>query len=799
MSKAGVKSGREALVAIGICALAVLGMVVLMATPREASPAWLQTRMLAVHTILELFAILISGLVVASAWHTLDRAKESNAQVYVVGFVVVMVCDVLHVLTYKGMPTFINVSSTPQAIFFWLMGRSAELLTLTAITFSVVLNWSRWASLATGLVLASGIVFFGSFLLELFPVTFVEGRGVTPFKAGFEYALSAGNVALALVLLGQARRQHSREKRLLGVSSFLMGLGGLAFTQYTAPSDIQNIAGHLYKVAAYALLYRAIFITSIRAPFDDLQASEAVIRKNQERMRTLGANLINSVLFQVVRTAEGDLRFTEVSDSIERISGITAAELHTNPKRWGELVVDQDQSLLRAAARRSREAMVNYDMVVRMKRPDGQVRHMHFVAAPRLAEAGAVVWDGVATDITERVEAEEKRKGLEAQLNHAQKMESIGTLASGIAHDFNNVLAAILGNTNMAIEDAKRGDQGEVLVGLGQIRKASSRARALVNQILSFGRRDGMVRSVQPLRPIIEESLTLLRATIPGNVTLIERLEDQNACALVDRTQIEQVLVNLCTNAWHALGDKGGRIAVSSSLVTVDAAAAAYSALLPGRYVQIRVEDNGCGMDEATRQRVFEPFFTTKGPGKGTGLGLSVVHGIVRAHDGAITLESSLGGGTSFDVFLPVSDCTEAPLAASVHEGMPNVMGNGERVLYVDDDAVMARMIERLLKRARFNVTVLNDPDEAASLLAEGSAAHDILVTDYNMAGRTGLELIAIARSVRPDLPAILISGYVSEDLREKCVQAQVHMVLEKQKSLNELTAAIERCLDDVR
>lgn len=799
MSKPEVNNRRESLIAIGVCAVAILGMMVLMVTPREASPGWLSTRMLAVHTLLELFAILISGLVVASAWHTLDRDKESNAQVFVVGFVVVMVCDVLHVLTYKGMPTFINQSSTPQAIFFWLIGRSAELLALAAITLSVVLRWSRWASLATGLAIAGGIVFFGSFLLELFPAVFIEGRGVTPFKAGYEYALSAGNFGLALVLLGQARRQHSSEKRLLGLSSFLMGLGGLAFTQYTAPSDIQNIAGHLYKVAAYALLYRAIFITSIRAPFDDLQASEAVIRKNQERMRTLGANLINSVLFQVVRSPDGDLRFTEVSDSIERISGITAADLHANPKRWGELVIGQDQSLLRSAARRSREEMVNYDMVVRMNRPDGQVRHMHFVAAPRRAEDGAVVWDGVATDITERIEAEEKRKGLEAQLNHAQKMESIGTLASGIAHDFNNVLAAILGNTNMAIEDAKRGDQGEVLVGLGQIRKASSRARALVNQILSFGRRDGMVRSVQPVRPIIEESITLLRATIPGNVTLVERLEDQHACALVDRTQIEQVLVNLCTNAWHALGEKGGRIAVSSSLVSVDAAAAPSGALLPGRYLQIRVEDNGCGMDEATRQRVFEPFFTTKGPGKGTGLGLSVVHGIVTAHDGAITLESSLGGGTKFDVFLPVSDCVEAHTAISVHEGMPNVMGNGERVLYVDDDVVMARMIERLLRRARFDVNVLHESDEAARLLTEGAQDYDILVTDYNMAGHTGLELIEIARAARPNLPVILISGYVSEDLRARCEKAHVHVVLEKQKSLNDLTAAIEKCLDGVR
>lgn len=799
MTTVETRRTREALTTWIICGVAALGLLLLMTTHPGMSPVWLTSRMLAVHTILELFAILISGLIVASAWHTLDRTKQSNAQVFVVGFLVVMACDVMHVLTYKGMPTFITESSTPQAIFFWLMGRTAEMLTLAAIAFSVVLRVSRLWSLALALVIASGLVLFGSFGLEFFPITFVQGTGVTAFKAGYEYALSASNFALALMLLVQARREASKEKRLLGLSSFLMGLGGMAFTQYTAPSDIQNIAGHLYKVAAYALLYRAIFITSIRAPFDALEASEAVIRKNQERMRTLGANLINSVIYQVIRSPDGDLHFTEVSDSIERICGLSVADLHQQPKLWAQMAIKEDQRLMQVAERRSLESLCNFDVVVRMKRGDGTQRHMHFVAAPRRRDDGAIVWDGVATDITERVEADERRKTLEAQLNHAQKMESIGTLASGIAHDFNNVLAAVMGNAKMAIEDVQRGDMGEALVGLSQIRKSGSRARALVNQILSFGRRDASLRSAQPVRPIIEEAITLLRSTIPGNVTLDERLDDQNACALVDRTQIEQVIVNLCTNAWHAMGDKGGRISVSSSLVSVSASATTIGTLLPGRYVQIRVEDNGCGMDEATRLRIFEPFFTTKGPGKGTGLGLSVVHGIVSSHDGAITLESSLGGGTKFDVFLPACDYPQTSIASTVHEGMPNVMGNGERILYVDDDVVMANMVERLLKRACFDVSVVHEPNVASVLFKGQPDAYDVLVTDYNMPGLSGLELIQLARIVRPDLPAILISGYVSEELRELCERQNVGVVLEKQKSLDELTAAIERCLEAPR
>lgn len=794
-----VKIDRGMTAALMACALAVVGMFALMSIPPAATPQWLTSRVQSAHTILEMVAILVSGLVITIAWHNLNRKAESNAQVVVIGFTVVLACDVMHVMTYPGMPTFINESSTLQTVFFWLMGRTAELLTLAAIAVSLNVRWAPWASLVTGLAISAVLVGYGSAYLHHFPVTFVEGKGVTPFKTTYEYLLSLGNVVLAIFLFRQARLKSSSELKLLGLTSFLVGVGGVAFTQYTVPSDLQNMAGHLYKVAAYILIYRAIFITSIRAPFDALQESEALVRKSQERWRTLGANLINSVVFQAVRHPVQGIRYTEVSESIEHISGITAAALIENPKLWGEMVLEEDRPALRAALRTSRENLESYDMVVRMKCRDGKLRHMHFMAAPRKDQSGETIWDGVATDITERVEAQERRAGLEAQLTHAQKMESVGALASGIAHDFNNVLAAILGNANMAIDDVKRGDCSEALVGLSQIRKAGSRARALVNQILSFSRRDAVVRTVQPLRPILEEAITLLRSTLPGNVALHERLEDQNANALIDRTQIEQVIMNLCTNAWQALGQKGGLIKVSTSLVSVDSHAPIRGLLLPGRYLKITVEDNGCGMSEEVRQRAFEPFFTTKAAGVGTGLGLSVVQGIVASHDGAITLETAPGKGTRFDIFLPAAESEEAPVSTSVHEGMPSVMGNGERVLYVDDDRVMGNMVGRLLMRAKFNVRVINEPEVAAQMLTQQDFNFDILVTDFNMSAMTGLDLIEIAKEHRPDLPAILMSGYVNDELKEIGRNLGVQYILEKQKSLHDLASAIERSLESSR
>ncbi|MBE0587559.1 MAG: response regulator, partial [Hydrogenophaga sp.] len=410
------------------------------------------------------------------------------------------------------------------------------------------------------------------------------------------------------------------------------------------------------------------------------------------------------------------------------------------------------------------------------------------VSAPRALGEGRIVWDGLLTDVTDRSEAQEASRRLEQQLGEAQKMESIGTLASGIAHDFNNVLAAILGNAHMAQEDLKSGNPADVALSLDQIIKASDRARNLVDRILSFSRRDAARRQVQPLLPVVRESLSLLRSTLPAGVQLREHIDDPEASAEIDRTQFEQVLLNLCTNAWHALGEQGGWIEVRLGTVVLDAAASVPLGLLPGRHVRLSVQDNGSGMDETVRQRIFEPFFTTKPVGKGTGLGLSVVHGIVRSHDGAIDVHSQPGQGTRFDIFIPAPPGGVASAPARGAVAQPDAgRGQGERVLLVEDDLLMSAMLEKLLVRHGYRVSHHSEPEQAMAAVRADPQAFDIVVTDYNMPQHSGLDVITAIRRLRPGLPTILVSGYVSDELRARAAAQGVCQVLEKTRALDEL------------
>ena len=275
--------------------------------------------------------------------------------------------------------------------------------------------------------------------------------------------------------------------------------------------------------------------------------------------------------------------------------------------------------------------------------------------------------------------------------------------------------------------------------------------------------------------------MTLLRSTLPARVELETRFSDEPLYIGADATQLQQVLMNLCTNAWHALKDGSGQIVVGLDLSE------------PGPSAHLWVSDNGNGMDEATRQRVFEPFFTTKPVGQGTGLGLSVVHGIVASHHGQITVRSQPGQGSRFDLYFPL---VAAPPAAAAPDSAPTLPpGRGQHVLYIDDDPVMAAMVEGLLQRWGYRVTCLTDPLQARQRLREHAMAFDVLVTDFNMPELSGLELAREAARLRPELPVIITSGYLSDALRAEVGQAGVRHVLQKEFTLEQLGPLVHRAL----
>ncbi len=420
----------------------------------------------------------------------------------------------------------------------------------------------------------------------------------------------------------------------------------------------------------------------------------------------------------------------------------------------------------------------------------------------RDAEGRALRMIGTNRDITDRKQAEAVRRDLEAQLRESQKMEAIGTLAGGIAHDFNNILGAILGNLALAREELGAGHPATA--SLEQSQRAAQRARSLVQQILAFSRNQPQQLRNRPLRPLVEEALRLMRATLPAGVAIESSLADTPLHVLADATQIQQVLINLCTNAWHAMQGASGRIAVALDAARFDDGPAPRPAgLAPGAYARLSVRDDGCGMDEATLARVFEPFFTTKPVGRGTGLGLSVVHGIVTAHGGAITVRSKPGAGSSFVLYFPCVE-PDSPQAVAAPASDFAVLDTGAQhlavagrphVLYIDDDEVMLLLVERLLGRLGCRVTCCQDPRRALALVRERPREFDLVVSDFNMPQCSGLEVAGAVARLRPELPVIISSGHVTQELHAEMQRSGVRALIHKENTLEELGQAVQRVL----
>ncbi len=382
------------------------------------------------------------------------------------------------------------------------------------------------------------------------------------------------------------------------------------------------------------------------------------------------------------------------------------------------------------------------------------------------------------------------------QFRQAQKMEAIGTLAGGIAHDFNNIIAGISGYTELAKLDIGT-TRPDITEHLDAVLAGSARATALVRQILAFSRQQEHERQPIQLRHIIGEAMNLLRATIPATIDFDLSLGRDLPAALADPTQVHQVVMNLCTNAWHAMKHKPGRLGVKLERWQVDAEfAETHTALRPGEYIRLTVSDTGKGMDQATLDRIFEPFFTTKGPGEGTGLGLSVVHGVMQSHEGAVTAYSQLGEGTVFHLYFPacaleVADTRVAPGA------IPH--GNGEHVLYLDDETALVKMARSLLTKLGYKVTTCTAPRDAIDLVRAAPEQFDLVVTDLAMPAMAGTDVAQELRTIRADLPIILVTGYTAT-LTVARVQAMgMSDLLAKPLSVHALGTAVARVLAEAK
>ena len=417
-----------------------------------------------------------------------------------------------------------------------------------------------------------------------------------------------------------------------------------------------------------------------------------------------------------------------------------------------------------------------------------------------------------ARDLTGRKKAEAHRNELEAQLRESHKMQAVGTMAGGIAHDFNNILGAILGNVELAKADCAAGSP--VLESLLEIDKAGRRARDLVRQILTFSRNEPPQRSAVSLAEVVHDTERLLRVTLPPAIELHMQLQAGLPPVLADATQVEQALLNLCTNAVHAIQGQGaerGSIHVEAATVQPDQRLSERLGLAPIDYVALTVRDTGPGMDAATLERIFEPFFTTKPVGQGTGLGLAVVHGVMRTHEGGVDVQSTPGQGSRFTLYFPVAtSATTAAPANSAPQTQPlateaaapapaapssSTPAKKHHVMYVDDDQALVFLVQRLLRRRGYEVSGFTDPHEATAALRAAPQRYDLLVTDYNMPGFCGVDLVREARRIRPDLPVALASGYVTAEIEQAALAEGAQALIHKPNDVEELCATVQRLI----
>ena len=380
---------------------------------------------------------------------------------------------------------------------------------------------------------------------------------------------------------------------------------------------------------------------------------------------------------------------------------------------------------------------------------------------------------------------------LEDQLLQAQKMESIGTLAGGIAHDFNNILFPIIGYTEMAMDEVPENSTAET--DLKEVLKASKRAKKLVQQILTFSRHHDKEQKPLEIQSAIKEALIFLRSSIPTTIEISQNIDNECGAVMGNPTQIHQILINLCTNAYHSMEDKGGTLSVSLVNVHLDAESLIpYPDLKPGDYVKLTISDTGHGMGKTVQERIFEPFFTTKEVGKGTGMGLSMIHGIVASHNGYITVYSELGKGSTFNIYLPLIEMHGMKTKATPTESIQ--MGD-EHILVVDDEEVNISILRKMLEKLGYQVTVRNSSLDALKAFQSQPDKFDLVLTDMAMPNMSGDILAKELIKIKPDIPIIILSGFSETISKEKAKSMGIREYIMKPVIMKDLADALRKAL----
>ena len=513
------------------------------------------------------------------------------------------------------------------------------------------------------------------------------------------------------------------------------------------------------------------------------QAEEA-LRESEERYRTLFEDSRDAVY---ITTREGKLINANQSAldlfgySREELTSVNALQLYLHPSDASKFQKEiKEKGFVR-----------DYEVAFRKK--DGTEMDCLLTTTLQRADGGGILaYQGIVRDITKRKQAEEEHRKLEVQLEQAQRMEAIGTLAGGIAHDFNNILSAIIGYTELVREDVPEGSN--VHANLQEVFKAGIRAKDLVGQIRAFSRQREHEQKPVRISSIIKEALGLLRPSLPTTIEIRQNIQTKSDTVLSDPSQIHQVLMNLCTNASHAMREKGGILELSIEEVDLDTHdVASYPGLTTGAYVRLSVSDTGHGMNRRVMKRIFDPYFTTKEKGVGTGLGLAVVDGIVKTHGGAITAYSEPEKGATFHVYLPRIEHPKGVVKAEEIKPFPT---GHERILFVDDEKVLVDIGKQMLERLGYQVTPRTSSTEALEAFRAQPEKFDLVITDQTMPNMTGETLAKELTQIRPDIPVILCTGYSEIPSERKLGASAVRDVVRKPIIVREMANSIRRVLE---
>ncbi len=523
------------------------------------------------------------------------------------------------------------------------------------------------------------------------------------------------------------------------------------------------------------------------AVFDDITEQkryEQELHDSESKFRTVA-----DFTFDWEYWISPDGSVTYISPSCERISSYKPEEYINNPALIDKIVHPEDKEIWVNHRCEQEEKKTNYFIEFRIVRRDGNESWLEHVCQPVYDDNGKYIgYRASNRDITDRKQVEKERTELEKQFLQVQKLEALGTLAGGVAHDFNNILAGVMGFTQLAMNTD---DREELKDNLQSVLEASKRAKNLVKQILAFSRKSETRKSSLAIAPVIKEAIKLLRSTLPSSIEIQQRIASEAAIS-ADLNQIHQVIMNLCTNAAHAMRETGGILEIElRDYVIREKLQLLLAELKPGEYVRLSIRDTGDGIPEEIQTKIFDPFFTTKDKSEGAGLGLSVVLGIVKNHQGGIEFESTLGEGTAFNIYFPTSKNQEE----TVREDSSIVQGNQERILFADDEEMLRKMVGRMLETLGYRPVICHNGMEALETFRDSPNTFDLVLTDQTMPVMTGLNLSKEILKIRPAIPIILYTGYDERITPEIALTAGIKEMLYKPLTIEKLSQVLSKLL----